>query len=201
MVGCPTRKRALLEGAAMNTGNSRSTLRNGLQPSAIRRAPKPDWRPVPVSADLARLIEARDRTRCDPRLAPFAEAASLALAQARHARACAFGARYGWRPSAAAFGVEDFCGPVLVGRRWLRREDWNMAAEIRGMQYPLFDHRWYFRRRGKPAAIVANPYAPAFKLETAQALARASGLKVRIEDDIESWYNDKCIVVVWTKAL
>jgi hypothetical protein len=76
-----------------------------------------------------------------------------------------------------------------------------MAAKIRGMQYPWFDHRWYFRRRGKPAAIVANPYASAFDLATAQALARVSGLKVRIEDDIESWYNDKCIVVVWTKAL
>ena len=75
-----------------------------------------------------------------------------------------------------------------------------MAAKIRGMQYPWFDHRWYFRRRGKPAAIVANPYAPAFKLETAEKLARASGLAVEVAD-AESWWNDKCIVVVWTKAL
>jgi hypothetical protein len=69
----------------MNTGNSRSSTLGGLQPSPTRRAPKPNWRLVPVSANLARLIEARDKTQIaasdDPRLAPFAEAASLALAR------------------------------------------------------------------------------------------------------------------------
>jgi hypothetical protein len=104
----------------VSIGNSRSSTLGGLQPSPTRCAPKPNWWPVPVSTNLARLIEARDRTRAaasrDPRLAPFAEAASHALAQARHSRACAFGARYGWKPSAAAFGVEDICGPVLIGR-------------------------------------------------------------------------------------
>ena len=189
----------------MNTGNFRSSTLGRLRPSPAPKRARPDWRPVPVSASLARLIEARDRTQIaasdDPRLAPFAEAASLALARARHERAQAFGARYGWKPSAAAFGVEEICAAQLMGRRYFRRELSWLPAEVGGTHWPWFDHRWYFRCRSRPAAIVANPYAPAFKLETAQALARASGLEVRIEDDNASWWNDKCIVVVWTKAL
>jgi hypothetical protein len=167
------------------------------------RTIKPNWRPVPVT-DLARLIEARDATqvaaRDDPRLAPFAEAASLALAQARHARASAFGARYGWKPSAAAFGVEDICAPVLLGRRWFRptpgacrrkSAEWMSRGSITGR----ISAAGTSLRRLSP-----SPTRRRSRLETAQALARASGLKVRIEDDIESWWNSKCVVVVWTKA-
>jgi hypothetical protein len=140
-----------------------------------------------TSEEINHLIEARSRSYGDR---AKSEAASIALARARHAAAVAFGAPYGWRPAIKGFGLGELAP---------RRRDGIFRA-WHDPKWPALDHRTCFRRRRSPAAIVAQPYAPAFSCEEAQAFADEHGLRVEVVDE-PGWYAPgKCVVVVWTRA-
>jgi hypothetical protein len=130
----------------------------------------------------------------NPRTRTDAEAASAALAEARWRVAQEFGVPYAWRPTWRSFRLENLCG-FHNSRRHYR--------EVRPQPHEFFDHPTYFRweRGRRPAAIVAQPYAPTFNLAKAEQFARENELVVHVANVFESWYSPgMCVIVVWERG-
>ena len=167
-------------------------------PSARRKRRAPNWRQAPRVKPISELLAERQWanriTTIDPSAYARADAwdASTALAEGRWRAAIEFGVPCGWRQSWGGFEIEELCASS-------QRRHWH----IRSKPHEMFDHPTYFRwQRGHaPAAIVAQPYAPAFNLAKAEQFAREHELVVHVADACESWYSPgKCLIVVWKRG-
>jgi hypothetical protein len=164
-------------------------------PPRRKRGHVPDWSP---RKSISQLIAERDWTSAIPNQTPKdrfeAMAASNALAEGRWRAAVEFGVPHAWRPTCRGFNLEEVCGFHNNRRRY---------REIRTQPHEMFDHKMHFRwERGRaPAAIVAQPYTPAFNLAEAEEFARQNELVVHVADAFESWYSPgNCTIVVWTQG-
>jgi hypothetical protein len=134
-----------------------------------------------ATLDPTQRNRAADRAACD------------ALAEARWRAAQEFGVPYAWRPG-RSFLLEDLCGFHNSPRRY---------REVRHRPHEFFDHPTWFRwaRGHAAAAIVAQPYKPAFNLAKAEEFARENELVVHVADAFESWYYPgMCVIVVWERG-
>ena len=164
-------------------------------PSRRRRA-VPNWRAPQRFKSTSELLAERDfalvtmDANPNPRTRADAHAASAALAKGRWRAATEFSAPRGWRPATRSFMLEDLCGSRNNGGCYIQRP------------HEMFDHPTYFRweRGRRPAAIVAQPYAPAFDLAQAESFARENELLVSVAN-FESWWSPgMCTVVVWERG-
>lgn len=170
-------------------------------PGRRRRRAAPDWSrrgAPPAPKSISQLLAERDFAGClatvDPTPANRAadRAACDALAEARRKVAAEFGAPYGWRPG-KGFALTDLCGFHNSRRRY---------REVREPR-EMFDHPWYFRWPGGrgPAAVVSQPYKPAFDLEAAREFAARNELIVSVADAFESWWSPgQCVIAVWERG-
>jgi hypothetical protein len=184
----------------------RSTNSELSLPGRRRRRAAPDWSrrgAPPAPKSISQLLAEREFAGClatvDPTPANRAadQAAGAALAHARHKAAVEFGVPCAWRPG-KSFQLEDLCDFHNSRRRY---------REIRTQPHEMFDRPCFFRwakggaNAGRPAAIVAQPYEPAFNLDAARAFAAENELIVHVADAFESWYSPgMCTIVVWERG-
>ena len=136
-------------------------------PSARRRRAVPDWAPPKSISEL--LAEKRRAYRIadidpNPRTRAEVQNAETALADGQWRAATEFGAPHLWRPAKRSFAFNALAGFT------------NSKRRFRHLHPPLefMDHSWCFRwaHGHGPAAIVAQPYKPAFNLDKAVEFAR-----------------------------
>jgi hypothetical protein len=174
-----------------------------LLPSARRRRRAPNWRRRPArlptsprvkpgeisqllaERDFAVSVAAADPTRKN-RLAAIA--AREALGEARERAATEFGRARNWRLAQRGFMLQDL---IAGGNGWRTNPE-----------HAFVDHGASYRCGARPAAFVAQPYAPAFKLDRALEFADEHGLTVHVVEDAESWwFPGRCLVVIWQRAI
>lgn len=170
-------------------------------PARRRQRAIPDWRPRPapsqtpapppssISQLLAERSWADGLVIVDPsrknRLAALA--VREALGEARERAATEFGRVRNWKLARRGFMLQD----LIAGRNgWRTRPD-----------HAFVDHGSSYRCGARPAAFVAQPYRPAFKLDRAEAFADEHGLAVSVAEEVESWWNPgQCLVVIWERG-
>ena len=179
-----------------NIANSEIQLPARRRQRAIRdwrRRPAPSQTPAPPPPSISQLMDAcswanqiaiADPTRRNRHAALYAREA---LGEARERAATEFGRVRNWKLAQRGFMLQD----LIAGRNgWRTRPD-----------HAFVDHGSSYRCGARPAAFVAQPYRPAFKLDRAQAFADEHGLAVSVAEGVESWWNPgKCLVVIWERG-
>ena len=131
-------------------------------PSRRKRSRVPNWRQSPRVKSIRQLMDERDWAdqveALDPNPHTHADvaAARAALAEGQWRAAIEFGAPHLWRPARRGFALDALAGFHNSKRRFRHL---NKPREF-------FDHAWCFRwmHNHQPAAIVGQPYKPAFDL-------------------------------------
>lgn len=177
-------------------------------PARRRKRAAPDWSRRPATpaprvkhGEISQLLAERNFAARIARLDPTPRnrcadlAAYEALGEARWRAAREFGGAHYWSLARSGFMIGELC------------------ARERGCRYPdlhpdysLVDHPTLYRwaigpHNRQPAALVAQPYKAAFKLDRAQAFADEHGLTVSVAEGFESWYwPGACVIVVWKRG-
>jgi hypothetical protein len=168
-------------------------------PSSRHKRRASNWSRPPAPKSISELMAERSWAHRIVAIDPTAinriaaEEASTALTEGQWRAATEFGAPHAWRPTRRGFSIEALAGFYNSKRRYRR------VSTPRGFN----DHGWCFRwaRGHAPAALVGQPYKPAFDLAKAQAFARENELLVSVADAFESWHNPgECLLVVWTRG-
>ena len=166
---------------------------------ARRKRRVPNWSRPSAPKSIRQLMDERawaygiEATDPTPRNRAAARAAEDALFEGQWPAATEFGGPHLWRPAKRSFAFDALAGFC------------NSKRRFRHLFPPLelMDHNWCFRwahGRG-PAAIVAQPYKPAFDLAKAVEFARENELEVSVAE-FESWhFPGKCTLVVWTRGV
>jgi hypothetical protein len=173
-----------------------------LLPSARRRRRAPNWRRRPAlprvsppvkPGEISQLLAERSWANGlvivdpSPKNRRAVIAAREALGEARERAAAEFGRVRNWKLAQRGFMLQD----LIAGRN-----GWRTSPD-----HAFVDHGVSYRCGARPAAFIAQPYRPAFKLDRAEEFADENGLTVHVAEDAESWwFPGMCIVVVWQRG-